>query len=173
MKGPVDLPRATITKLMKNAAEAPMSVSSGANAVMSEAARVFVHYLSSRADELAKGKRRNIVTPDFVLDAVKDLEFDFMSPTLEALMDHEQRKRDQKNNERKLSDLKERLAAVQQGAAVEAIDPSSKKQKPKMTQLTEQQLKEEIQRLEKELGLMEEGGEKDVVAVVAATNIGQ
>ena len=100
LKGPVDLPKATVTKLMRQAATDPLQVTTGANVVMSEAARLFMHLLAFRGEELAKERKRAVVTPEFVLEAVADLEFDWFLPTLRALLEQEQAKKEQKKQEK-------------------------------------------------------------------------
>jgi histone H3/H4 len=120
LRGPVDLARATVSNTMRAAAgDAP--VSRDASVVASECARLFVHYLAARTSEIAKERNKTIVLPQLVMEAVKDLEFEFMLPTLEALIEQDSNKKENKKQEKQEEEkilLRARLQLLQDGAAV-------------------------------------------------------
>ncbi len=86
LKGPVDVARGTVLSLMRGACGNSVSVTKDAATVMSECARVFVHFLAARCDETAKERGKNIILPAFVMEAVKDLELDFVLPVLQEML---------------------------------------------------------------------------------------
>ena len=128
--GPVDFPKATVTALMKEAAEheTTKQISKGANLVMSDSARMFVHYLTARADEIAKEKKKNIVTAENVLEALEDLEFQFFIPELQDLLKQTRNVSDAKKAEekqKKLDALKKELEKREEQNATEKGDSNN------------------------------------------------
>lgn len=81
---------------------------------MSDAARLFIHYVAARADAFAKERKKNVVHAEHVLDAVRDLEFGFMLPTLQALLAQEQARGNVKREERKRADMQKRVAVLRE-----------------------------------------------------------
>jgi hypothetical protein len=86
LRGPVDVARGTILSVMRGALGNAGSITKDASVVMSECARVFVHFLAARSDECAREHGKSIVMPTAVLEATKDLELDFVLPVLEEML---------------------------------------------------------------------------------------
>lgn len=98
-------------------------VARDATLVAMECARLFVHHLADCANEITKQQHKTIVMPQAVLDAVKDLEFDFMLPTLEALLAQDSAKKETKKREGEQAALRARLLELEEGRAVVAAPP--------------------------------------------------
>jgi hypothetical protein len=86
LRGPVDVARGTVLSVMRSALGSGGAVTKDASLVMSECARVFVHFLAARSDECAREHGKTLVMPTAVMEAAKDLELDFVLSVLEEMM---------------------------------------------------------------------------------------
>nr|AHH91066.1 DNA polymerase epsilon subunit 3 [Bombyx mandarina] len=82
----LNLPLTVVTRIVKEALPSGVSVSKEARTGLAKAASVFVLYVTSAATNIVKNKKREALTGQDVIDAMKDIEFDrFVEPLGEAL----------------------------------------------------------------------------------------
>ena len=134
LSAPADFARATVLAAMRSATNNP--VAKEAAAVMAECARMFVHWLAARSDELAREGRKGKagpVLPESVLGAARDLELDYMIGAMEETLAKELEKKEEKARERNEKTLRDRLKALEEGTArvepFEAEDEATTKKK--------------------------------------------
>uniref|UniRef100_A0A7N0U6V3 Transcription factor CBF/NF-Y/archaeal histone domain-containing protein n=1 Tax=Kalanchoe fedtschenkoi TaxID=63787 RepID=A0A7N0U6V3_KALFE len=86
------LPKTIVRRVVKEklsdlSDDGPVMVHKDAVLAFSEAARVFIHYLSATANDICKESRRQIVNAEDVLKALEEIEFpEFVDP-LKASLD--------------------------------------------------------------------------------------
>ncbi|XPS97998.1 DNA-directed DNA polymerase [Ascochyta lentis] len=80
----LNLPKSIVQRLAKGVLPPNTQIQKDALLAMSKGATVFVNYLTSAAAEEALRSGRKSVMPQDVFAAMKELEFDFMLPRLEA-----------------------------------------------------------------------------------------
>ncbi|KAH6615159.1 histone-fold-containing protein [Boeremia exigua] len=80
----LNLPKSIVQRLAKGVLPPNTQIQKDALLAMSKGATVFVNYLTSAAAEEALRSGRKSVMPQDVFAAMKDLEFEFMLPRLEA-----------------------------------------------------------------------------------------
>lgn len=78
----VQLPKAVLKRMMKkqlaqsdNAAIRDANISADAMLAVSEAAKVFISYLTCTANDICAEHKRSTISPDDVLSALEELEF--------------------------------------------------------------------------------------------------
>ena len=79
-------PQACIARIMKNALPENVQVTKDARAAFTRAAGIFIFYLTNCANEFSRDAKRQTITTNDVLNALKELEFDdFEQPLAEFL----------------------------------------------------------------------------------------
>uniref|UniRef100_A0A7S2P9S8 Transcription factor CBF/NF-Y/archaeal histone domain-containing protein n=1 Tax=Leptocylindrus danicus TaxID=163516 RepID=A0A7S2P9S8_9STRA len=112
-------PLASIRRILKMNLPDTTNVGKDASAVFARACGIFVIYLTTCANDYARENKRQTITANDILAAIKELEFDDFTPQLEAFLAHyraeEQSKKDAKAKNK---------AAMQQSAqqAEESLD---------------------------------------------------
>eukprot|EP00700_Malawimonas_jakobiformis_P002096 EC723228.1.p1 GENE.EC723228.1~~EC723228.1.p1 ORF type:complete len:187 (+),score=41.88 EC723228.1:50-562(+) len=82
-----ELPKAIITRIIRNKLPENVNVAKDAKAAISQAASVFILYATATAHDFAKHNSRTTVTAKDVIDAMKELEFDDFVPQLEEALE--------------------------------------------------------------------------------------
>eukprot|EP00793_Prasinoderma_coloniale_P004110 PRCOL_00006285-RA len=90
-----ELPRANVRKLVKaRLAELgadgdgrDVQINKDALAAFSEAAKIFIHYLTSTASDMCQETKRSTIIADDVLKAIGELDFGDLAPPLEAALE--------------------------------------------------------------------------------------
>ena len=90
-----ELPRANVRKLVKaRLAELgadgdgrDVQINKDALAAFSEAAKIFIHYLTSTASDMCQETKRSTIIADDVLKAISELDFGDLAPPLEAALE--------------------------------------------------------------------------------------
>ncbi|KAF1357026.1 histone-fold-containing protein [Delphinella strobiligena] len=80
----LSLPRTMISRLSKGVLPPNTQIQKDALSALSKSATVFVNYISSNAMDNASGAGKKTIQPQDVLVALKDTEFEFMIPRIEA-----------------------------------------------------------------------------------------
>eukprot|EP00961_Rhodomonas_salina_P012054 161633-Rhodomonas_salina.2 len=85
--GDIDrLPMANVSRIVASALPKDASVSKEARVALSACATVFVHYLTELAVQQCDKRKKVTLTPEDILEAVKEAEFDdFDEPLQQAL----------------------------------------------------------------------------------------
>ncbi|KAL1524835.1 hypothetical protein AB1Y20_019715 [Prymnesium parvum] len=78
------LPSAVITRIVKSKLPEGVMIGKDTKAAFGKACSIFILYLSTIANDLAKEAKRTTVTAQDVINALKELEFDEFVPTIEA-----------------------------------------------------------------------------------------
>lgn len=87
----LNLPMAVVTRIVKDALPDGVAVSKEARTGLAKAASVFVLYVTSAATNIVKNNKKNTLTGQDVLEAMKDIEFDrFVEPLAESLEQYKQ-----------------------------------------------------------------------------------
>ncbi|XP_063987322.1 DNA polymerase epsilon subunit 3 [Diachasmimorpha longicaudata] len=105
----LNLPNAVVTRIIKEALPDGVTVGKEARVAVAKAASIFILYLTTAANTIAKkGNRKTISGPD-VLQAMEDIEFDrFIEPLKEALENFKKSQREKKDaNSKKKQQRKE------------------------------------------------------------------
>ncbi|XP_011313919.1 DNA polymerase epsilon subunit 3 [Fopius arisanus] len=94
----LNLPNAVVTRIIKEALPDGVTVGKEARVAVAKAASIFILYLTTTANTIAKkGNRKTISGPD-VLQAMEDIEFDrFIEPLREALENFKKSQREKKD----------------------------------------------------------------------------
>ncbi|XP_015125919.1 DNA polymerase epsilon subunit 3 [Diachasma alloeum] len=94
----LNLPNAVVTRIIKEALPDGVTVGKEARVAVAKAASIFILYLTTAANTIAKkGNRKTISGPD-VLQAMEDIEFDrFIEPLREALENFKKSQREKKD----------------------------------------------------------------------------
>lgn len=93
-------PLACVRRILKNTLPTSTNVGKDASAAFARSAGIFIIYLTACANDFARENRRQTITANDVLAAVKELDFDEFTPKmqefLEAYRATEKRKKDAK-----------------------------------------------------------------------------
>lgn len=82
----LNLPNAVVTRIIREALPDGITVAKEARAAVAKAASIFILYLTSSANMIAKKNNRKTISGPDVLAAIEEVEFDqFMEPLQEAL----------------------------------------------------------------------------------------
>ncbi|KAL7291497.1 DNA polymerase epsilon subunit 3 [Trichogramma pretiosum] len=82
----LNLPNAVVTRIVKEALPDGVTVAKEARAAVAKAASIFILYLTSSANVIAKKSNRKTVSGTDVIQAMEDIEFEqFVEPLNEAL----------------------------------------------------------------------------------------
>lgn len=94
----LNLPNAVVTRIIKEALPDGVTVGKEARVAVAKAASIFILYLTTAANTIAKkGNRKTISGPD-VLQAMEDIEFDrFIDPLKDALENFKKSQREKKD----------------------------------------------------------------------------
>ncbi|KAL3943457.1 MAG: hypothetical protein SGBAC_002468 [Bacillariaceae sp.] len=80
-------PLACVRRILKNSLPASTNVGKDASAAFARSSGIFIIYLTACANDFARENRRQTITANDVLAAVKELEFDEMSPDLQKFLE--------------------------------------------------------------------------------------
>ncbi|XP_037043250.1 DNA polymerase epsilon subunit 3 [Bradysia coprophila] len=95
----LNLPTAVVTRLIKDALPDGIIIAKEARIAISKAASVFIIYLSSAAINEAKKLKHKTMTPQNILDALEEIEFEsFIEPLKECLEVYRKNMRDKKSS---------------------------------------------------------------------------
>ncbi|GJP55074.1 hypothetical protein CLOM_g14059, partial [Closterium sp. NIES-68] len=105
-----------------------VQVAKDALVALTESARVFIHYLTSTANDWCRSNKRQTVSAADVLASIEDIQFPEFLPALQSTL---QALRDEKSVKRKGKlEKREAAAAVAGGTPAEAAGtPAAKKRK--------------------------------------------
>mmetsp|Transcript_3075 Transcript_3075/g.4494 ORF Transcript_3075/g.4494 Transcript_3075/m.4494 type:complete len:268 (-) Transcript_3075:117-920(-) len=80
-------PLACVRRILKNALPSSTNVGKDASSAFARASGIFVIYLTACANDFARENRRQTITANDVLAAVKELDFDEFTPQLTAFLE--------------------------------------------------------------------------------------
>eukprot|EP00526_Cylindrotheca_closterium_P022426 CAMPEP_0113601650 /NCGR_PEP_ID=MMETSP0017_2-20120614/341_1 /TAXON_ID=2856 /ORGANISM="Cylindrotheca closterium" /LENGTH=180 /DNA_ID=CAMNT_0000509955 /DNA_START=31 /DNA_END=573 /DNA_ORIENTATION=+ /assembly_acc=CAM_ASM_000147 len=80
-------PLACVRRILKNSLPASTNVGKDASAAFARSTGIFIIYLTACANDFARENRRQTITANDVLAAVKELEFDEMSADLQKFLE--------------------------------------------------------------------------------------
>jgi DNA polymerase epsilon subunit 3 len=107
----IDLPAPALNKLLKIAV--PDAVASkDAKLALSKAAGIFIMYITSCCNDIAKESKRSTVQPQDVLAALKELGFDLFIPQMQALLEEQKEVTQKRREQRKQQSQKLAAAAA-------------------------------------------------------------
>ncbi|XP_020299050.1 DNA polymerase epsilon subunit 3 [Pseudomyrmex gracilis] len=82
----LNLPNAVVTRIIKEALPDGVTVGKDARIAVAKAASIFILYLTSTSNSVAKKANRKTITGPDVIQAMADIEFDqFVDPLQESL----------------------------------------------------------------------------------------
>lgn len=81
-------PLACVRRILKNSLPSSTNVGKDASAAFARASGIFIIYLTACANDFARENRRQTITANDVLAAIKELEFDEFTPHLTKFLDH-------------------------------------------------------------------------------------
>ncbi len=119
-------PLACIRRILKNSLPKSTNVGKDASLAFSRACGIFCIYLATCANDFARESKRQTITANDVLSAIKELDFEEFSPQLEQfLLEH-------RKDEKRKKDAKAKAAAEKEAADVEVkeISPSEEHEEP-------------------------------------------
>lgn len=96
-------PLACVRRMLKNTLPANTNVGKDACAAFSRACGIFIVYLTACANDFARESKRQTITANDILAAVKEIDFEEFSPQLTAFIE-QHRKLEKKKKERKKSE---------------------------------------------------------------------
>ncbi|XP_034946768.1 DNA polymerase epsilon subunit 3 [Chelonus insularis] len=104
----LNLPNAVVTRIIKEALPDGVTVGKEARVAVAKAASIFILYLTTSANTLAKKANRKTITGQDVLQAMEEIEFDrFINPLNEALSNFKKSQREKKDTHLKKKQLKD------------------------------------------------------------------
>ncbi|XP_058799576.1 DNA polymerase epsilon subunit 3 [Phymastichus coffea] len=94
----LNLPNAVVTRIVKEALPDGVTVAKEARSSVAKAASIFILYLTSSANMIAKKNNRKTVSGPDVIQAMEDIEFDqFIEPLQEALENFKKNQKEKKD----------------------------------------------------------------------------
>ncbi|XP_011494509.1 PREDICTED: DNA polymerase epsilon subunit 3 [Ceratosolen solmsi marchali] len=94
----LNLPNAVVTRIVREALPDGVTVAKEARAAVAKAASIFILYLTSSANIIAKKSNRKTVSGQDVIQAMEDIEFDqFIAPLQEALENFKKNQKEKKD----------------------------------------------------------------------------
>lgn len=119
----LNLPSAIVQRLIKDALPDNISISKDARTAIGKAASVFTIYLSCAATNEAKKLKHKTITPQNILDALEEIEFEsFVDPVKETLDTYQKIAKAKKE---KLADKKNKSAVESDKQNGSGVDSSS------------------------------------------------
>ncbi|KAJ1905185.1 Sequence-specific DNA binding [Tieghemiomyces parasiticus] len=83
----LDMPKTVITRVIKGVLPEGMSVASDSRLAVTKATTVFISYISSMANDLARSKNHKTITAQHVYQALEEAEFEEYVPDIRALVE--------------------------------------------------------------------------------------
>lgn len=142
-------PLACVRRILKNTLPASTNVGKDASAAFARSAGIFIIYLTACANDFARENRRQTITANDVLAAVKELDFDEFTPKMQEFLEA------YRATEKRKKDAKAKAAAAKAEAAM--ADES----KPSTPQSTASRKEEEAPKPEKDDESTEEEGTEE------------
>ncbi|XP_012287304.1 DNA polymerase epsilon subunit 3 [Orussus abietinus] len=94
----LNLPNAVVTRIIKEALPSGVTVGKEARAAVTKAAFIFILYLTSSANSVAKKANRKTISSADVIQAMEDIDFDqFIEPLQEALENFKKTQKEKKD----------------------------------------------------------------------------
>lgn len=94
----LNLPNAVVTRIIKEALPDGISVGKEARLAVAKASSIFILYLTSTANSIAKKHNRKTISGSDVIQAIEDIEFDhFKSPLNDALENFKKTQKEKKD----------------------------------------------------------------------------
>lgn len=94
----ISLPKAVITRIMKEALPDGVTIGKDARTGVTRAATIFILYLSSSANTIARKTNRKTINGTDVIQAMVDIEFDqFVDPLQESLENFKRTQKEKKD----------------------------------------------------------------------------
>uniref|UniRef100_A0A6V7I8D9 DNA polymerase epsilon subunit 3 n=1 Tax=Bracon brevicornis TaxID=1563983 RepID=A0A6V7I8D9_9HYME len=94
----LNLPNAVVTRIIKEALPDGVTVGKEARVAVAKAASIFILYLTTAANTIAKKNNRKTISGPDVIQAMEDIEFDrFIEPLNEALENFRKSQREKKD----------------------------------------------------------------------------
>ena len=94
----LNLPNAVVTRIIKEALPDGIAVGKDARLAVAKASSIFILYLTSTANSIAKKHNRKTISAPDVIQAIEDIEFDqFIPPLQEALENFKRTQKEKKD----------------------------------------------------------------------------
>lgn len=94
----LNLPNAVVTRIIKEALPDGVTVGKDARTAVAKAASIFILYLTSTANVIAKKGNRKTISGQDVIQAMTDIEFDqFVDPLQESLENFKKAQKEKKD----------------------------------------------------------------------------
>uniref|UniRef100_A0A6V3SUV3 Transcription factor CBF/NF-Y/archaeal histone domain-containing protein n=1 Tax=Lotharella globosa TaxID=91324 RepID=A0A6V3SUV3_9EUKA len=87
LKENLELPIATVSRIIKNALPNNTQVAKDVKSLFSKAAGIFIIYLSTHANEICQERKKSTISAQDVLAAVKEIEMEDFLPSLEKYLE--------------------------------------------------------------------------------------
>lgn len=100
----LNLPNAVVTRIIKEALPEGVTIGKEAKVAVAKAASIFILYLTTSANTVAKKTNRKTITGPDVLQAMEDIEFDrFVDSLQDALNNFRKSQKEKKDASKKKS----------------------------------------------------------------------
>ncbi|KAG8037990.1 hypothetical protein G9C98_006315 [Cotesia typhae] len=100
----LNLPNAVVTRIIKEALPEGVTIGKEAKVAIAKAASIFILYLTTSANTVAKKTNRKTITGPDVLQAMEDIEFDrFVDSLQDALNNFRKSQKEKKDASKKKS----------------------------------------------------------------------
>ncbi|XP_012268525.1 DNA polymerase epsilon subunit 3 [Athalia rosae] len=94
----LNLPNAVVTRIIKESLPDGINIGKEARAAVAKAASIFILYVTSAANTVAKKGKRKTISGSDVIQAMEDIEFDqFIEPLQEALENFKKSQKEKKD----------------------------------------------------------------------------
>mmetsp|Transcript_9595 Transcript_9595/g.26093 ORF Transcript_9595/g.26093 Transcript_9595/m.26093 type:complete len:247 (-) Transcript_9595:672-1412(-) len=123
-------PLACVRRILKNSLPKATAVGKDASSAFARASGIFIIYLTACANDYARENRRQTITANDVLAAVKELEFDEFTPELKAFLEL-YRENEKTKKEAKLKAATAKKEAEDEAAAAAATSKSGEEEESK------------------------------------------
>lgn len=104
----LNLPNTVVTRIMKEALPDKIAIGKDARVAVAKASSIFILYLTSTANSIAKKSNRKTISGSDVVQAIEDIEFEQFKPPLhEALENFKKSQKEKKDASAKKKQQKE------------------------------------------------------------------
>ncbi|XP_046735098.1 DNA polymerase epsilon subunit 3 [Diprion similis] len=94
----LNLPNAVVTRIIKESLPDGVNIGKEARAAVAKAASIFILYITSTANTIAKKGKRKTISGTDVIQAIEEIEFDqFLEPLQEALENFKKSQKEKKD----------------------------------------------------------------------------
>lgn len=126
-----DPPLACIKRILKNTLPESTNVGKDASVAFARACGIFIIYLTACANDFAREGKRQTITANDVLAAMKELDFDEFTPDMTLYLEnYRQAERDKKNAKAAAKQAKTTDGAVPSSSATETMKRTHEDEEP-------------------------------------------